>query len=136
MPSVAGSLCGASGTLATTHPRNSSGRFSPSTPGLVPPTASNSRRCKRMSGYNAMVRRQAMEAACLGTYGPYKLQVTVNHSPDQWRYRIACTAIWGEGVGVPSFFILCAEYFIRHHRKLAVVRREIREEAQRLRSKK
>lgn len=25
-----------------------------------------------MSGYNAMVRRQAMEAACLGTYGPYK----------------------------------------------------------------
>jgi hypothetical protein len=89
-----------------------------------------------MSGYNAMVRRQAMEAACLGTYGPYKLQVTVNDSFDQWRYRIACTAIWGEGVGVPSFFIQCAEYFIRHHRKLAVVRREIREEEKRLRRKK
>ena len=52
----------------------------------------------------------------------------MNDSFDQWRYRIA-SAVWGPGVGIPSFFILCAEYFIRYHRKLAVVRREIREEA-------
>jgi hypothetical protein len=39
-------------------------------------------------------------------------------------------------VGVESFFVVCAEYVLRHHRKLAVVRREIREEEKRLRRKK
>ena len=36
----------------------------------------------------------------------------------RWRYRIAATALWGQSAGIPSFFILCTEYVIRHHRGL------------------
>ena len=83
-----------------------------------------------------MVKHQAMEAACLGSYDPKKYPVLVNDSLDQWRYRIAYCEIWGPGLDMPTFFILCAEHFIRHHRKLAVVRRTIRERERELRRQK
>lgn len=79
-----------------------------------------------MSGYNAMVRREARRAACKGAYDPQKFTVTIYDSHDRMRYRLATTALWGQSVGLPSFFILCAEYVIRHHRGLKEVRRQIR----------
>ena len=79
-----------------------------------------------MSGYNAMVRREARRAACKGAYAPQKFTVTIDDSHDRMRYRLATTALWGQSVGLPSFFILCAEYVIRHHRGLKEVRRQIR----------
>ena len=78
-----------------------------------------------MSGYNAMVRREAQEAACLGSYDPKKYPVLVNDSFDQWRYRIAYCAVWGPGLDMPTFFILAAEYFIKNSRQLKEVRRTI-----------
>ncbi len=78
-----------------------------------------------MSGYNAMVRREAQEAACLGSYDPKKYPVLVNDSFDQWRYRITYYEIWGPGLDMPTFFILAAEYFIKNHRGLKEVRRTI-----------
>jgi hypothetical protein len=80
-----------------------------------------------MSGYNAMVRRDALKAACLDTYDPQKYAVVVNDTFDQWRYRIAYSAIWGPGLGMPTFFILCAEYFIKNNRKLKEIRRTIQQ---------
>jgi hypothetical protein len=89
-----------------------------------------------MSGYNAMVRREALEAACLGFYEPKKYPVLVNDSFDHWRYRITYCEIWGPGLGMPTFFILAAEYFIKNHRGLKEVRRTIRQVETGLRKKK
>jgi len=57
---------------------------------------------------------------------PYKYTVRVNDDHDRWKYRIATEALWGQGVSVSSFFVLCAEYVIAHHRRLKEVRRTIR----------
>jgi hypothetical protein len=89
-----------------------------------------------MSGYNAMVRREARRAACLGTYSPTKYTVTVEDSHNQLRYRLATTALWGESVGLPSFFILCAEYVLKNHKKLKEVRRTLLQAERELRKKK
>jgi hypothetical protein len=89
-----------------------------------------------MSGYNAMVRREALQAACLGSYDPKKYPVQVLDSFDQWRYRVAYEAIWGPGLGMPTFFILAAEYFVRHHRGLKEIRRTILQAERELRKKK
>ncbi len=89
-----------------------------------------------MSGYNAMVRREALQAACLDSYDPKKYAVVVNDSFDQWRYRIAYSAVWGPGLGMPTFFILCAEYFIKNNRKLREIRRTVRQVERELRKKK
>ena len=81
-----------------------------------------------MSGsWNAHDQRVAREAACKGTYSPYKYAVRVDDEHDRWKYRLASTALWGQSVGVPSFFILCAEYVIQHHRGLKSVRQAIRQ---------
>jgi hypothetical protein len=89
-----------------------------------------------MSGYNAMVRREALRATCLDTYDPRKYPVLVIDTFDQWRYRLAYEAIWGAGLGMPTFFILCAEYFIKHHRGLKEVRRTIQQVEREARKKK
>jgi hypothetical protein len=85
---------------------------------------------------NAMVEREARRAACLGFYSPTKFTVTVDDSHDCARYRLATTALWGRDVGVPSFFILCAEYVIKNHKKLKEVRRTILQAERELRKKK
>jgi hypothetical protein len=84
-------------------------------------------------GYNDMVRREAQRAACKGAYGPYTFKVTVNDSHDEWRYKIASAALWGQSTSIGEFFRLSAEYVLRHHRQLAEVRRKIREEERALR---
>jgi hypothetical protein len=89
-----------------------------------------------MSGYNAMVQHSARRAACLGTYDPKKYPVPVNDSFDQWRYRIAYCAVWGPGLDMPTFFILCAEYFIKNHRGLKEVRRTIQQVRREARKRK
>ena len=89
-----------------------------------------------MSGYNAMVRREALRAACLGTYSPTKFSVPVNDDHDRWRYRLAYSAIWGEAIGMPTFFILCAEYVIKHHRGLKEIRRTIQQVEREARKRK
>jgi len=89
-----------------------------------------------MSGYNAMVRREALEAACLGSYEPKKYPVLVIDSFDQWRYRIAYCAVWGPGLDMPTFFIQAAEYFIKNNRRLKEVRRTIRQVEREKRKKK
>ena len=89
-----------------------------------------------MSFWNPSQDREARVNACKGNYSPHKYTVRVDDDHDRWRYKIAATAIWGQSVDVPSFFIMCTEYFIRHHRKLAVVRRAIREREKELRRQK
>jgi hypothetical protein len=89
-----------------------------------------------MSGYNAMVRREALEASCLGSYDPKKYPVLVIDSFDHWRYRIAYCEIWGPGLGMPTFFILAAEYFIKNHRGLKEVRRTIQQVEREARKRK
>jgi hypothetical protein len=79
---------------------------------------------------------QTRANACKGEYRPVVYRVKVDDEFAQWRYRLATTALWGQSVSVESFFYLCVEYVIRHHRKLAAVRREIREEEKKLRRRK
>jgi uncharacterized protein YegL len=78
-------------------------------------------------GYNDMVRREAQRAACKGAYGPYTFKVTVNDSHDEWRYKIASAALWGQSTSIGEFFRLSAEYVLQHHRGLKNVRRAIRQ---------
>jgi hypothetical protein len=89
-----------------------------------------------MSFWNSSQDREVRVARCKGTYSPYKYTVRVDDSHDQWRYRMATTALWGQSVDVPSFFMLCAEYVIQHHRGLKEVRRAIREREKELRRRK
>ncbi len=89
-----------------------------------------------MSYWNPSQDRENRAAACKGIYSPMKYTVRVDDDHARWRYRIAATALWGETVSVASFFVLCAEYVIRHHRQLAGVRRVIREEEKKLRREK
>jgi hypothetical protein len=78
----------------------------------------------------------ARAKACLGTYSPTKFTVHVDDDHDRWRYRIAYSTIWGPGLDMPTFFILCAEYFIKNHRGLKEVRRTIRQVEREKRKKK
>jgi hypothetical protein len=64
----------------------------------------------------------------------YTVRVDDDHA--RWRYRLASAALWGQSVGLPSFFILCTEYVIRHHRGLKDVRRTIRLVERELRKQK
>jgi hypothetical protein len=67
---------------------------------------------------------------------PRKYTVRVDDSHAQWRYEIAARALWGWGVGLPSFFILCTEYVLRHHGGLKEVRRTIRQVEAEMRKEK
>ncbi len=78
----------------------------------------------------------ARAKACLGTYSPTKFTVHVDDDHDRWRYRIAYSEIWGPGLGMPTFFILAAEYFIKNNRGLKEVRRTFRQVERELRKKK
>ena len=69
-----------------------------------------------MSFWNPSQDREARFNACKGAYSPEKYTVNVDDEHARWRYRLAATALWGQSVGIPSFFILCAEYVIQHHR--------------------
>ena len=90
-----------------------------------------------MSGsWNAGDRHTARVNACKGHFSPRKYTVRVDDTHAQWRYRIATTALWGQSTRVEEFFRLSAEYVIRNHRRLAEVRREIREEEKKLRKQK
>jgi hypothetical protein len=80
--------------------------------------------------------RETSRAACKGIYSPEKFTVRIDDSHDRWRYRIAVNALWGEGISLPSFFILCAEYVLQHHRKLKEVRRIIRQRETAMRREK
>jgi hypothetical protein len=81
-----------------------------------------------MSGsWNSHDQLKARMAACKGDYSPYRYKVRVDDEHDRWKYRLASTALWGQSVDVPSFFILCAEYVIQHHRGLKSVRQAIRQ---------
>jgi hypothetical protein len=78
-----------------------------------------------MSGsWNAHDRLKARMAACLGTYSPYRYTVRVDDDHDRWKYRIAAQALGMQEVA--SFLVWCAEYVIRHNRRLKEVRRSIR----------
>jgi hypothetical protein len=79
-----------------------------------------------MGFWNPSQDRESSRAACKGIYTPEKFTVRIDDSHDRWRYRIAATALWGQNVGLPSFFILCTEYVLQHHRKLKEMRRIIR----------
>ncbi len=79
------------------------------------------------TGANLCPTTEVREARCKGTFSPYKYTVRVDDSHDQWRYRMATTALSGQSVDVPSFFMLCAEYVIQHHRGLKEVRPAIQE---------
>lgn len=70
-------------------------------------------------------------------YSPKRYAVLIDDPHTRWRLRIAATALWGQGVCIPSFLLLCAEYVLRHHRGLKEVRRTIRQvEAERRREKR
>jgi len=73
---------------------------------------------------------------CNGHFSPKKYTVRVDDSHDQWRYELATRALWGWGTSVAEFFRLAGEYVIRHHRRLADVRRTIREEEREMRRRK
>ena len=75
-------------------------------------------------------------AACKGSYDPQKLTIKVFDDHARWRYRLAATALWGQSVGLPSFFVLCVEHVIRHHRGLKEVRRQIRQRETAMRREK
>src|SRR5882724_11626275 len=90
-----------------------------------------------MSGsWNGHDRHTDRVNACKGSFRPVKYTVTVDDDHAQWRYRIATTALWGQGVGVPEFLRLCAEYVIRHHRGLKEVRHTIRQVEAEMRKEK
>jgi hypothetical protein len=87
-----------------------------------------------MSGWNSHERSQSRRNACKGLYSPQKYTVRIDDSHAQWRYRIAAAAF---GMQVPSFFVFCTEYVIRHRRELKETRRMFREvEAERGKRKK
>jgi heme exporter protein D len=70
-------------------------------------------------------------------YSPKRYAVRIDDPHTRWRLRIAAAALWGHGVSIPSFLVLCAEHVIRHHRGLKEVRRTIRQvEAERRRKKR
>src|SRR5437764_1030733 len=87
-----------------------------------------------MASWNAYDRQEARRHACKGSFRPtvYKVQVDDDHA--QWRYQIAAQALGMRQVA--GFFVLCAEYVIRHHRRLAEVRRSIRGREKELRRQK
>jgi hypothetical protein len=89
-----------------------------------------------MSFWNSSQDRQNRINACLGSFNPQKFTVTVDDSHDLMRYRLAATALWGQSVGLPSFFLTCAEYVIKNHKKLKEVRRTILQAERELRKKK
>ncbi|HTQ78568.1 MAG TPA: hypothetical protein VMM92_01120 [Thermoanaerobaculia bacterium] len=73
---------------------------------------------------------------CKGSFSPKVYKVRIDDYHDQRRYELATRALWGWGVSVQEFFRLSAEYVIRHHRRLADVRRTIREEERVVRRRK
>jgi hypothetical protein len=77
-----------------------------------------------MGFWNPSQDREARVAACLGTYSPYRYNVRVDDDHDRWKYRIAAQALGMQEVS--SFLVWCAEYVIRHNRRLKEVRRSIR----------
>jgi len=83
--------------------------------------------------WNAGDRHGARVAACKGNYDPVTYKVKVDDSHQQWKYEMATRALYGWGVGVPSFFIWAAEYVIRHRREFLDVRHVIREREKELR---
>jgi hypothetical protein len=84
--------------------------------------------------WNAGDRYTARANACKGDFRPVTYKVRVDDDHAQWRYEIAARALLGQTAS--SFFVWCAEYVIRHHRKLKEVRRTIRQEETEMRRRK
>jgi hypothetical protein len=89
-----------------------------------------------MPNWNTHGQWQTRANACKGDFRPVVYKVRVDDEFAQWRYHLATRALWGQGVRVESFFVLCVEYVIRHHRGLKEVRRTIRQVEAEMRRKK
>jgi hypothetical protein len=89
-----------------------------------------------MPNWNTHGQWQTRANACKGDFRPVVYKVRVDDDFAQWRYHLAAQALWGNGVRVESFFVLCAEYVLRHHRGLKEARRTIRQVEAEMRRKK